>query len=149
MSISMLRTINLAALTMFAGTGLMHAAPVATFHLPVEVHWGHAVLEPGDYKISMPEPANGQVHFRIEGANSTIYELPLVTNQESNSDASYLQLSEVDGAYYISAFSSGTQGKSFVFSVPKASRTPEERGSTVSVVAVDEHKISQPHKARV
>ncbi|MBV8812593.1 MAG: hypothetical protein JO033_28300 [Acidobacteriaceae bacterium] len=63
MSVSMGRIVKFAALAAFVGAGLMQGAEQATFHLPFTAHWGHAVLEPGDYKLSLPAPSALRMDF--------------------------------------------------------------------------------------
>lgn len=122
MSSSIGRIVTFATLAAFAGTGLMQAGQQASFHLPVEVHWGKVVLEPGDYKMSLPDVSIGERTIRVERGHHTVNELPLVTDLQKTSNNSELQLLRVDGAYFVREFSYGPTGKTFVFSVPKAVR---------------------------
>ena len=119
MSISRVCTMSLAALAGFVSTGMMQAAPQAKFHLSVTAHWGQAVLRPGDYSVSLPVPSIGNRGLQIVGAGQTILEFPLTVQERSNTNHSYLQLTQVGGSYFVREFSSGAAGQVFVFSVPK------------------------------
>ena len=126
MNLSINRILNIAALTVFASTGLMHAAEHATFHLPVPAHWGQVVLQPGDYKMSLPEPSIGRSTFVVVGADRAFFEMPQSTNSVyDTSDSSYLKLVAIDGSYFVREFASGPNGKLFTFGVPKASHRQE------------------------
>jgi len=122
MSLSIARNVKFAALAVLAGVGLMQGAEQPAFHLQVPAHLGSAVLPPGDYKVSLPNPSIGRMHMRIEGEGHVIYGLPLVT-EASNPGHSYLRLEKVGGEYFIREFTSGVEGKTFLFSVPKTSHT--------------------------
>ena len=124
MSVSICRIFNLAALAAFVGTGLMQAGQ-ATFHLPVTVHWGHAVLAAGDYRMSSIDSIAGEPQFLVTGAGKTVFEVPLLADIQNTSNSSYLRLRKIDGVYYINEFSSGPTGKVFSFSIPKESRHEE------------------------
>ncbi len=63
-NLSVNRIFNIAVLTAFAGAGLMQAAEQAAFHLPVTAHWGQVVLQPGDYKMSLPALRLERAHSR-------------------------------------------------------------------------------------
>ncbi|HZS53820.1 MAG TPA: hypothetical protein VFA65_05420 [Bryobacteraceae bacterium] len=135
MRISIVRLLGVAAAAL-ACTGVMQAAEQGTFHLTNEIHWGKAVLEPGDYRMVLPAPGLRQPHFRIEGRSGMIFELPLTTGFQSYSDSNYLKLVKVDGNYFIQAFSSGATGKTFTFSVPKPTSRHLTSENTTFDVAV-------------
>ena len=122
MSSSIGRMVTFATLAAFAGTGLMQAGQQASFHLPVEAHWGKVVLQPGDYKMSLPDLSIGERTVRLEGDHNTVNELPLVTDVQKSSNKSEIELLRVDGTYFVREFSYGPTGKTFIFSVPKAAR---------------------------
>ena len=68
--------------------------------------------------MSLPVPSAGERSLRIAGAGKTIVEFPVSIDQKANSKSSYIQLSEIDGNYFVREFSSGVAGQVFVFSVP-------------------------------
>ena len=119
---------GITAIAALACTGIMQAEQHGTFHLTTEVHWGKTVLEPGNYRMVLPDPSLRQFPFRIEGASQMIFELPIVTDFQPYSNSSSLKLVEVDGSYFVREFSSGATGKTFTFSVPRANR--REIGAT-------------------
>lgn len=120
MGVSIGRMISLAALAAFASTGLLQAAEHATFHMPFAAQWGQTVLQPGDYKMTLPEPGTGDTKFLVKGADKAVFELSLVATAQSVSSSSYFKLKEINGRYFVTEFSSGPSGKTFTFSVPKS-----------------------------
>ena len=101
MQFSTVRTMTLTALCALTVALPMNAAEQAKFHLPVQAHWGKAILEPGDYRVSLPAPSLGRTSFHVEGGGKTLLEMPQVTSYEGNAIPSHLKLTEVDGAYFI------------------------------------------------
>ena len=98
------------------------AAQQATFHLPFEAHWGMAVLQPGDYRLSAPENSLGRTEFYVRGQNMAAYALPLVAEEQPTSLRAYLVLVNVNGEYFVEQYSSGMAGKLFTFTIPKSAR---------------------------
>ena len=86
MNLSVNRILNIAAFTVLASTGLMQAAEQATFHLPVTAHWGQVVLQPGDYKMSLPALAAGKSTFEVMGGDQAFFEMPMSTSIYGTSD---------------------------------------------------------------
>lgn len=119
MRISIAHIFGVAAVAALACTGTMQAEEHGAFHLTTETHWGNAVLEPGDYRMVLPEPSLRQPHFRIEGSGHMVYALPLTTGFQQYSNSNRLKLVKVDNSYFIQEFSSGATGKTFTFSVPQ------------------------------
>jgi hypothetical protein len=122
MRISIAHVFGVTAIAALACTGMAQAQEHGTFHLATEAHWGKAVLEPGDYRMVLPDPSLRQFPFRIEGSGHMIFALPLLTDFQAYSHSSYLKLVNVDGSYFVREFSSGVTGKAFTFSVPRPSR---------------------------
>jgi hypothetical protein len=119
------RMTKFAALVAIGGTALMQASQQATFHLSVETHWGNALLQPGDYKMSLPDEAIGQKEMKLEGNGRTVYVFPLVADSVEKGGASRLEVKEVDGQYFVHGFTSGVLGKEFTFATPKISHREE------------------------
>lgn len=136
MNLSINRILNIAALTVFASTGLMQAAEQATFHLSVPAHWGLTELQPGDYKMSLPSLSAGKSTFQVMGADRSFFEMPLVTTINNVSDSSFLKLVSIDGSYFVREFSSGPKGEVFTFPVPKPTHHQEMARGGSSVMAV-------------
>ena len=122
MSIQISGLAKLAAVALFAGSALMQGAPQGKFHLPVRAYWGQAVLEPGDYFISAPSAWLGQVEFTVSSADKSVYELPVHAELRPYSDSSTLELTNINGQFVVTEFSSGAAGKKYAFGVPKAVR---------------------------
>jgi hypothetical protein len=135
MRISKHHLLSWAGMAVLASTGLMQGAQHGTFHLRTAAYWGQVLLQPGDYKIFLPDPSLDQAEFRIQGAAKTVFELPVITGEQPNSSSSYLKLSEVDGNYFVREFSSGVTGKKYIFPVPKVrgQQTANATGSSVIV----------------
>ncbi len=136
MSLSLNRILALgmlsAAVTFAAGNGV---GGQATFHLPVEAHWGMAVLEPGDYSMTLPDLSHGQEVFVVRGS-ANAFVLPIVTNTEKASDANYLKLQKVNGTYFVIEYQAGVEGKAYEFSTPKAARHQAIADRAGTLVAV-------------
>jgi hypothetical protein len=120
---NMNRISSLGLLAITAAVGAAHAEVQAKFHLPVQARWGKMTLAPGDYKVSLPQASLGNRQFIVAGDRMTGVIQPLVTDEDRgttpNSSASYLQLVNVDGTYFIAQYRSGASGKTFSFAVPK------------------------------
>ena len=136
---SIVRVFNLvsvAALAALSGTAPMNAAQQATFHLTVPAHWGSTLLQPGDYKVFLPNLLTGEPEMRVMGAQKSVFEIPMATDVQEESEHSHLTLAYVNGEYFVKDFLSGPQGKSYKFAVPKA-KTAEQwaqnRKSDISV----------------
>ncbi len=130
------RLFSFAAVAALAGAGIMQGAQQGTFHLSNPAYWGQALLQPGDYKILLPDPSLEQRQLRVVGADRTVFELPLTTYYGDLSSRSYLKLSEIDGNYFVREFTSGNTGKKFTFSVPKSARHLETTKRSDSAVNV-------------
>ena len=135
LSLSNLLTIALlsSALTVGAAKG---SAQQASFHLPVEAHWNLAVLQPGDYRLAPPALGVRESEFVIRGATQSVFALPIVADAQNTSDRSYLVLQKVNGEYFVTQYSSGPTGKTYLFSAPKQLRRQSIAKSEITVVAV-------------
>jgi hypothetical protein len=119
------RMTKCAALIAIGGTALMQASQQATFHLSAVTHWGHTVLQPGDYKMSLPDDALGQRQLKVEGNGRTVYIFPIVADSTEKGGSSHLEVTEVDGQYFVHGFASGVLGKEFTFYMPKGKHHEE------------------------
>ena len=129
--------LSLTALAVFAATGVMQAAQQASFHLPFAAHWGSAVMEPGDYRLALPEPAVGNNLLQIFGQESAFFAMPQVTDIGEQLRKGSLMLVEVDGEYFVRQCSVASTGKTYLFPIPKAKhRQQMAKGGSTSVVSV-------------
>jgi hypothetical protein len=98
------RIFSVACLTvLIGGAAATASAQQATFHLPVEAKWGALVLQPGDYKIRLPEPALGKHTISVQGPTTGFI---VVMTADAYGDrnvaapaSDYLQLGKVDDVY--------------------------------------------------
>ena len=126
MNLTRKRALNVIA---FAATFLFTAfgahAEQAKFNLPIEVHWGSAVLEPGEYTISVPLAQSWPQQIVLMLNGKAVALLPLTESGGNDSSRSYLQLVSVRNTYFVSEYNSGSTGKRFTFRIPKGAA--EER----------------------
>ena len=118
------------------GSALLQAGQPATFHLSVVTHWGGATLQPGDYKMYLPDEAVNQREVKVEGEGKTVYIFPLVADSDRGEGGSRIDISEVNGQYFVKDFFSSVLGKEYRFYLPKARNREEAaaRHATTSVV---------------
>lgn len=144
MSLRMNRAFSLALLAGALGIGasVAHAQGnyKGTFNLPVEAHWGLAVLSPGQYTVVV-DPVYMPSVIRIQGEGQTAQVLTGPVTQLSLSDErGRLKLVNINGTYVVKQFDAGLVGKSFAFATPKAVRNREGHSvasapSTIDIVA--------------
>jgi hypothetical protein len=137
------RAFSLIAIAVGLGlTSIKASAQQATFHLPFEAHWGRAVLEPGDYKLSLPagESPNHLIHLSGAGKGSMF--VPQVTEtMQLPLHRSYLRLVNVKGEYFVREYSYAPTNQVFTFGVPKVGReTTIASASTTSIPVEDARK---------
>ncbi|HSU62108.1 MAG TPA: hypothetical protein VLI55_22560 [Bryobacteraceae bacterium] len=124
----------------FSMLALPLSAQQAKFNLPVEVHWGKAILPPGQYRLSIPSATTSPVGVMyIYGEGGAKMALPVMTDIRPESKHSYLRLLDIDGTYVVREFSSGATGKSYLFGIPKTLRlrmTPAQERDVATLVDV-------------
>lgn len=109
--------------TVFSLIALPLSAQQARFTLPMEAHWGKAILPPGDYRLTVPTTvASPMGVMYIYGNGGTKMAMPAMTDIRPESKHSYLRLLNIDGTYVIREFSSGATGKTYTFGIPKTLR---------------------------
>lgn len=140
MKTNLKRTLTIAGLAMAIS---LIASPLnaqqGRFNLPVEAHWGRAVLQPGAYRLSGPSATSVIGVLYIYGNGKTQMAVPAMTEIGNASDHSYLKLVNVGGAYVVREFVSGTTGKSYTFGIPKTLRlrmTPKAEHELATVIDV-------------
>jgi len=119
-------------------TAMQLSAQQGTFNLPVQAHWGNAVLQPGEHTVQVPLPL-GQTIVYLRGGGTAQMAVPLTTENTGGADRSFLHLSKVNGEYYVDEYQSGV--KRFIFARPKATRSTssgaEDTEATLISVAGD------------
>lgn len=123
LSITRLMIISACAVALPLGASLASAQTVQ-FDLPVEVHWGSAVLQPGSYTLSnIDSPSGGSPMLLLHGLMGNRIELPgAVDTQQPLGKRSYLKLVKLDGSYYVREYVSSTSGVAMEFATPKMNR---------------------------
>lgn len=121
-------------------TAMQLSAEQGTFNLPVQAHWGNAVLQPGEHTLQVPLPL-GQTIVYLRGGGAAQMAIPLTTENTADSNRSYLHLSKVGGEYYVDAYQSGVSGRRFIFAKPKATRSASSgaEGTEATLVSVAEN----------
>jgi hypothetical protein len=89
---------------------------LGNFKLPVEAHFGNVVLQPGEYNISRVE---GMSAIRIKGERGTATILATSVDSEPEFDRSRMTLVNINGAFALSRFDSGTLGRRYDFKLDK------------------------------
>ena len=134
--------LSLAAVAVGLGlTATPASAQQATFHLPFAAHWGPAVLESGDYQLSVLGGPSGSHLIYVSEPGHTKIMLPQLTEiQPRHSDRSSLELVNVNGAYFVRRYESALTGQVFTFPVPKATSETEMASAAVTAVPVESAK---------
>jgi hypothetical protein len=140
MNLRMNRTFSLVLLAgaLSIGASLANAQGTyrATFNLPVAAHWGLAVLQPGQYTVSLDQGYMPSIiHVQGQGRVAAVLAGP-VTGM-STAGPSRLKLVNVNGTYVVKQFDAGLVGKSFAFAVPKALRNRDDRSAASMETTVD------------
>jgi hypothetical protein len=127
-----------AATLAFALTlAVSHAsANEATFKLPVSAHFGNAMLQPGEYRMTISSPVTSINVIYLYGGGKVQATLPALTDTQELSDRSYLQLANVGGTYFVTKYISGVNGKTYTFDIPKAARRQTVASTPATTVAV-------------
>ncbi len=117
-------------------TAMQLSAQQGTFNLPVQAHWGNAVLQPGEHTVQVPLPL-GQTIVYLQGGGTAQMAVPLTTENAAGANRSFLRLSKVNGEYYVDEYQSGVSGKRFIFAKPKATRsTSSGKDTEATLVSV-------------
>jgi hypothetical protein len=131
------RLFGAATLALASALAVSHAsAQEATFKLPVSAHFGNAMLQPGEYRMTVPSPVKSIYVIYLSGGGKVQATLPAVIDTQELSDRSYLELENVGGTYFVRKYISGVTGKAYTFSIPKAARRQTVANTPVTTVAV-------------
>lgn len=90
-----------------------------TFDLPTAAYWGGALLQPGQYTVSVDlNIANPPAFYlRGEGVSRTFFTASATPGPAAHD--SRLRLENINGAYFVRELDAGILGKAFVFAAPK------------------------------
>ncbi len=102
-------------------TALTLNAQQGEFNLPVQAHWGPAVLQPGQHTVRVPYTM-GQTLVSLSTNGDTQMAMPLTAELIPQSNRNYLHLVKINGQYYVNVFQSGLTGKRYIFAKPKAAQ---------------------------
>ena len=131
------RFLTLAAVVAGLGVTASEAsAQQASFRLPFEAHWGQAVLEPGDYKLSAPLGVSGTYMIHVNGAGESSVIVPAVTQVQPSEDRGYLELVKVNGTYFVKRYKAAFSGQVFQFGLPKAERAAMTTSPVARTISV-------------
>ncbi len=103
-------------------TALTLNAQQGEFNLPVQAHWGGAILQPGQHTVRVPEKL-GQTLVSLSSNADTQLAMPLTAELIPQSNRNYLHLVKVNGQYYVDVYQSGITGKRYIFPKPKAAQS--------------------------
>jgi hypothetical protein len=92
-----------------------------TFNLPFQVYWGNAVLEPGEYTISVPPASSMSPAVQVSGQGKTVMVLMGMSGR-TDSERSYLTVENIGQAHVIRELDYGATGRLIRFPVPKSVR---------------------------
>ncbi len=114
------RMVRISALVIGAGlTALTLNAQQGQFNLPVQAHWGTAVLQAGEHTIRVPYSI-GSTLISLSSNRDTQMTIPLTAELIPQSNRNYLHLVKINGQYYVDVYQSGMTGKRYIFPKPKA-----------------------------
>lgn len=91
-----------------------------TFNLPFEAHWGTAVLQPGEYRMSIKRQPSTLPVIYLTGQGETRMVLIGTSRAIQESDHSYLRVEKIGQTQVIREFNSGVTGEQLIFLVPKS-----------------------------
>lgn len=92
------------------------------FQLSSEVHWGHAILEPGQYHIRITGTSSDFSQVRqivLESSTKQTILLSMMMSGEMPEKASYLQIDTLNGMSFVHELDSADLQAKFLFAAPK------------------------------
>jgi hypothetical protein len=119
-------------------------AQEAKFTLPMEAHWGKAVLEPGDYRVKFPNAVDPTPVLRLTGNGQTVN--ILLQSRSAGRDASgtgKLSLVDLNGSYVVESISNPFDQQTFLFPMRKHHEWANNAGtaSGAAKIAVEIGKV--------
>jgi hypothetical protein len=135
------RTLSLSLFALAVGLTASQAnaqSAKGTFNLPFQAHWGTAVLEPGEYTISLPPASSMSPIVQVSGQGKTIM-VVMGMSGSTDSERSYLRIENIGQAHVVRELDYGATGRLIRFPVPKSVRNQaalERSAQDTRVVAV-------------
>lgn len=111
-------------------------AQSGSFTLPFEAHWGHAVLQPGQYKYSIPPATSWPQTIELTSGGDTVKLRAIWEAVVTEKKTSELLLTKSGDAAVITDLNCGPQGKTFHFLVAKNVRSELAKKGTSSTKIV-------------
>jgi hypothetical protein len=102
-------------------TALTLNAQQGEFKLPVQAHWGAAILQPGEHTVRIPS-IMGQTLLALSSDGDIQLAMPLTAELIPQSKRNYLRLVKINDQYYVDVYQSGMTGKRYIFPKPKVTQ---------------------------
>jgi hypothetical protein len=120
----------------FTATKANAQSAKGTFNLPFQAYWGNAVLEPGEYTISIPPASSMSPAIQVSGQGKTVMVLMGVSGR-TDSEGSYLTVESIGQAHVIRELDYGATGRLIRFPVPKSARNEAASERTAQNTTVE------------
>jgi hypothetical protein len=112
----------------------------ASFSLPYAARWNSVLLQPGEYKLSIPAATSLPQVVKLVKDGQVICLLPAVESASTPSDASELKLKKVGKVAWVTDLDLAAASKSFHFAAPKVVKeelaSSHERPTTNTVALI-------------
>ncbi|MGH9397598.1 MAG: hypothetical protein ACRD18_12195 [Terriglobia bacterium] len=109
-------------LLLAAGSGRAES-PGGKFTLPFEVHWGVAVLPPGDYSFTVVSSLGTSHYLDVRGKKNSAYIFPAETETGTDTGPSHLTTVTIGGNHFIEQMVLKEANTTFKFRLPKAAKS--------------------------
>lgn len=122
------------------------SAQQAQFTLPMEAHWGKALLEPGVYTVKFPNAADPTPILHLTGNGKSVSVMLQSRDADDRIGAhGKLILRDVDGSYVVESISDPISQESYLFAMPKVHETAASAATPQQAarVAVQIKKVGQ------
>lgn len=112
----------------FSGPANAQGQRVAKFTLPFEVHWGQAVLPPGDYLARFPTDMQG-ILVISNAKNHREVAIERTTNREDSGERSSALLVGTNRNHVVYSLTIAELGETFIYERAPKSEAEEARGT--------------------
>jgi len=125
---------------LLCGAAVSASAQQGAFHLPFEAKWAGVLCPPGDYRVTLPDIDVGKTTFVVRGPAGTTLILPMVIDtygaHAELPNRAYLQLVNVDGAWFVKKYEAGARDLTFYFKTPKPTHRVQMASQDYSTIPV-------------